>query len=54
MKKIIYYPKNQTLHFKLGGHGITLHANKVLIAFPDNKKNAENVLKHLKSVINKT
>ncbi len=54
MKGTIYDPKNKTFHFKLGGHGITLHAKKLLIAGLEDKKDAEKALEHLKSVINRT
>ena len=54
MKGTIYDPKNQTLHFKLGGYGVTLYPNKVLIAGLKNKNDAEKVLEELKSIINDT
>ncbi len=54
MKGTIYDPKNKTLHFKLGGHGITLYAKKLLVAGLEDKKDAEKVLEHLKSFINRT
>ncbi len=54
MKGTIYDPKNKTLHFKLGGHGITLHRKKIFVSGLEDREDAEKVLKHLKSVINRT
>ena len=54
MKGTIYDPKNKTLHFKLGGYGITLYPKQVLVAGLKSKGDAEKVLEHLKSIINRT
>jgi len=54
MRGTIFDQKNMTLNFKLGGHGITLHRNKVVVTRLENEEDAKKVLGRLKNLINRT
>jgi len=54
LKGTIYDQTHQTLNFKLGGRGVTLHPHKVIVTRLENKEEAERVLERLKDLINRT
>jgi len=54
LKGTIYDQTHQTLNFKLGGRGVTLHPKKVIVTRLENQEEAEKVLERLKDLINKT
>jgi len=53
MKGTIYDPENQVLNFKMGGRGITLYAQKIVVTRLKDQKDAEEVLEKLRNLINR-
>jgi ArsR family metal-binding transcriptional regulator len=54
LKGTIYDQAHQSLNFKLGGRGITLHPRRIIVTRLENKEEAEKVLERLKDLINRT
>ncbi len=54
LKGTIYDQTHQTLNFKLGGRGVTLHPTQVIVTRLESKEEAERVLERLKDLINRT
>jgi ArsR family metal-binding transcriptional regulator len=54
LKGTIYDQTHQTLNFKLGGRGVTLHPTKVIVTRLENREEAERVLERLRDLINRT
>ncbi len=54
LKGTIYDQTHQTLNFKMGGRGITLHPKRVIVTRLENREEAERVLERLKDLINRT
>ena len=53
LKGAIFDPAHNTLNFKFGGHGVTLHAQQIIITRLQDRQELDRILGELKNLINR-